>query len=143
MSLNGTFTKTSNDMNTQFGYAILYTTQPRNTIEFYERAFRLQRRFFDEGIGYGELETGATTLVVSNVAIEQQARPDAVASTPEHPTFGFHISLVTDEVAGLYESAVAEGAVALKAPTLMPWGQTEASVRDLNGLLVNLVSPRQ
>lgn len=130
-------------MGTQFGYVILYTGQPEATITFYEQAFRLNRRFFDQNMGYGELETGATTLVISNVAIEQRSRPDAVASTPAHPAFGFHISLVTDDVRALYENALANGAADVKSPVVMPWGQTEASVRDINGVLVNLVSPRQ
>jgi lactoylglutathione lyase len=127
----------------QFGYAILYTGEPKQTMEFYEKAFRLSRRFFQEEMGYGELETGATTLVVSNVAIEKSNRMDAKASTTDEPAFGFHISLVTEDVSDLYQNALAHGAVDVKAPALRPWGQTEASVRDNNGILVNLVSSRQ
>lgn len=136
-------TQTSNLETPQFGFTILYTSQPRETMEFYERAFGLKRRFFAEQPGYGELETGATTLVISNIAIEKSERGYPEASTPDNPTNGFHISFVTPKIEEWYAHAIAEGATPVKAPEKMMWGGTVAFVRDLNGITVSLTTPRQ
>jgi lactoylglutathione lyase len=126
-----------------FGYMVIYTENPVETMAFYEKALGLKRRFFMEQAGYGELETGATTLAISNIAIEQRARPFVKAGTLAQPGFGSHISFVVEDVAALYQNALAHGAEAIMPPTQTPWGQTEASIRDNNGGLVNIVSPRK
>ncbi len=54
---------------------------------------------------------------------------------------GAEVGLVTDDVDALYKQAVAAGALATLEPTVKPWGQTVAYVRDLDGFLVELCSP--
>ena len=44
----------------KFGYTIIDTGDVKGSIEFFETAFGLKRRFIHES-GYGELETGART----------------------------------------------------------------------------------
>jgi lactoylglutathione lyase len=125
-----------------FGATILYTDKPRETIEFYERVFGLKRRFFVETPGFGELETGTTSLIISNIAIEKGERGYPEASTPEAPANGFHIAFVTSQIDALYAHAIAEGATPVKAPEKMFWGGSVAFVRDLNGITVSLTTPR-
>ena len=46
----------------KLGYVIAYVADVDATIEWWERAFGLGRRFVAEDGSYGELDTGATTL---------------------------------------------------------------------------------
>ena len=45
-----------------FAYTIVYVEDVGASLDFFERAFGLTRRFLHESGAYGELETGATTL---------------------------------------------------------------------------------
>jgi len=53
------------------GYVILYVEDVSATLDFYEKAFGLSRRFFheDDGKAYGELETGATRLAFASLEL--------------------------------------------------------------------------
>ena len=114
-----------------FGYTILYVEDVAATLDFYEQAFGLARRFFHDegGKSYGELETGATRLAFGR-------RP--VTSDPAGAPLAFEIALVTDDVDALYNRALGAGAAAVSAPAVKPWGQTVAYVRDRSGYLVEL-----
>ena len=46
----------------RFGFTILYVEDVARSLDFYERALGLERRFLHESGDYGELETGATAL---------------------------------------------------------------------------------
>ena len=46
----------------KLGYVIAYVADVEATIEWWERAFGLSRRFIAEDGSYGEIDTGATTL---------------------------------------------------------------------------------
>jgi uncharacterized glyoxalase superfamily protein PhnB len=121
----------------KFGYTLLYVEDVEKTVVFYESAFGLQRKLLHEN-GYGELDTGATTLgFVSREVVEsnvvEYTRPD-----PNGPAPAVEIAFVTDDVAAAYEKAVKTGAAAVAPPKEKPWGQTVAYVRDLNGFLVEL-----
>jgi lactoylglutathione lyase len=119
---------------------ILYTAKPKETLEFYEAAFGLKRRFFNENPGFGELEVGSTTLAISNIKIEQGEYPAAQVSTVENPAFGFHVSFQTDDSQALFEQAVQHGATVVHAPQKLPWGGTVARLKDINGVLVSIMS---
>jgi lactoylglutathione lyase len=119
---------------------ILYTAQPKETLEFYEAAFGLKRRFFNETPGYGELEIGSTTLAISNIMLEQSEYPAARASTIDDPAFGFHVSFQTDDAQALFDQAVVHGATIVHALQKLPWGGTVARLKDINGVLVSIIS---
>jgi lactoylglutathione lyase len=119
---------------------ILYTTRPKETLEFYEAAFGLKRRFFNENPGYGELEVGSTTLAISNIVLEQSEYPAARASTVDDPTFGFHVSFQTDDAKALFDQAARQGATVIHELQKLPWGGTVARLKDINGVLVSIIS---
>ncbi|NTU80806.1 MAG: VOC family protein [Chloroflexales bacterium] len=126
----------------RYGYTIVYVADVAATLNFYERAFGLSRRFLHESGQYGELDTGATTLAFSRHDLAGSLFPGGytpiqAGSSPP----GIELGLVTEDVAGAYERAVAAGATPLKEPAQKPWGQTVGYVRDLNGVLVELCSP--
>ncbi len=124
------------------GWTILHVADVAHTIDFYERAFGLQRRFVDPKGEYGELATGATTLAFAAHALVDRlgTHPGRAADAAPH---GVEIALVTDadRIGTAFQRAIDAGAVVVKSLAVMPWGQTVGFVRDLNGFLVEICTP--
>jgi len=123
----------------KFGYTIVYVENVEATLDFYQQAFGFACKMLHETGGYGELETGNTTLAfASHSALEamgKQPKPmDANAPS-------FEVAFTTGNVAKAVKTALAAGAELVSAPQEMPWGQTVAYVSDLNGGLVELCTP--
>lgn len=57
----------------KLGYVILYVADVGQTVDFYEAAFGLKRRFVHESGQYAELETGATALAFVHEAFTPTA----------------------------------------------------------------------
>jgi lactoylglutathione lyase len=125
------------------GYVVLYVKDVAATLAFYEEAFGLSRRFFndDHGKAYGELETGTARLAFYNFALAKTQVKNFVAASPDQAPLGFEIALVTLEVPALYDRALKAGATVVTAPETKPWGQTVACLRDKDGHLVELCTP--
>lgn len=120
-------------------YTILYVEDVAATLAFYADAFGIQRRMLHESGQYGELDTGATTLSFSALALMESLGKTPGRPHPQYPTF--EIAFETDDVAAGYGRALAAGATPVQGPEDMPWGQTTAYVRDLNGFLIEICSP--
>ena len=128
----------------RFGYVILYVDHVEATLEFYERAFGLERRMLDDTKRYGELETGGTRLAfAANELVRNMIPIDVAQSGPDKPAPPFELAMVTEDVDSAFTQALAAGAVEVKSPEKKPWGQIVGHVRDLNGLLVEICSPMQ
>lgn len=126
----------------QFAYTLIYVSDVAASLDFYERAFGLKRRFLHESGAYGELETGATALAfVDHATARDSVGSDYLAAEDSELPLGMEVGLSTPDVGAAYERALAAGAVPLKAPTLKPWGQTVAYVRCPDGSLVELCTP--
>jgi lactoylglutathione lyase len=126
------------------GYVILYVNNVAASLGFYERAFGLTRRFFqdDHGKAYGELETGAARLAFASVELARaHVSQELTLAAPGRPPLGFEIALVASDVPALFARACAAGATAVSGPEVKPWGQTVAYVRDGDGCLVELCTP--
>jgi lactoylglutathione lyase len=123
----------------KLGYTIVYVNDVAASLDFFERAFGLARRFLHESGGYGELATGETTLAFAQhaVALSSLGR-DYVAADASARPLGMEIGLVTEDVAAAYGHALGAGATGLTPPTTKPWGQTVAYVRCPDGTLVEL-----
>jgi catechol 2,3-dioxygenase-like lactoylglutathione lyase family enzyme len=125
----------------EFGYTIVYVRDVSAALEFFERAFGLSRRFVHES-GYGELDTGATTLGFATHALGAKNLPGGYVAADSSPMpLGMEIALVTDDVAAAHARAIAEGAVELAPPAHKPWGQTVSYVRSPDGILIELCTP--
>lgn len=126
------------------GYVILYVKDVAASLAFYEQAFGVSRRFFNEdnGNAYGELETGAACLSFANLEMANtQLKQEVVAASLNRPPLGFEIALVTPDVPALYARAVKAGATPVSEPATKPWGQTVAYLRDCDGHVVELCTP--
>lgn len=122
----------------RFGYTIIYVQNIQATVLFYEQAFGLRTKFIDANTQYAEMDTGHVTLafVAEDMAVTHSARIMANRSGGAAP--GIEIVLVSDNISQDFQHALSFGAESIKPPTQMPWGQTVAYVRDLNGVLVEL-----
>ena len=122
----------------KFAYAIVYVRNVAASLDFFERAFGLKRRFLHESGGYGELETGTTALGFAAHEVARFNLGAYAAADASALPLGVEVGLVTEDVAAACDRAVAAGATLLKAPTTKPWGQTVAYVRCPDGTLVEL-----
>ncbi len=126
------------------GYVILYVADVAASLAFYESAFGLSRRFFndDQGKAYGELETGAARLAFASLElVKSHLKQEVVVASPGKAPLGVEIALVTTDVPALYARALKAGAVVVSEPATKPWGQTVAYLRDNCGHLVELCTP--
>ena len=98
----------------QLGYTILYVDRVEETIQFYKKAFGLKRRFIHES-GYGELETGQTTLAFCS---HELAVSNGVSYQKNdfNSSSGFQISFTSEDVGNDFQSAVDNGAVIVVNP---------------------------
>jgi catechol 2,3-dioxygenase-like lactoylglutathione lyase family enzyme len=136
--------KTMNTPSVSLGYVILYVKDVNASLAFYEEAFGLSRRFFNDANGkaYGELETGAACLAFASIELAKaHLKQEVVTASAGKAPLGFEIALVTPDVAGLYARAVKAGATAVSGPETKPWGQTVAYLRDKDGHIIELCTP--
>jgi catechol 2,3-dioxygenase-like lactoylglutathione lyase family enzyme len=132
---------TMNTPSVSLGYVILFVQDVSASLTFYEQAFGLSRRFFndDNGKAYGELETGAACLAFANIELARaQLEQETVFASPDKPPLGVEVALITVDVPELYARALEAGAPSVRPPATMPWGQTIAYVRDIDGHLIEL-----
>jgi lactoylglutathione lyase len=122
----------------RLGYVILW-------VEDLERALR----FYTETLGfaqkarhgeYVELDTGGTVLgLVARRFVRDELHLEVPPAGPENSEIG--VVVPRDEVAVLFDRALAAGGAAVQAPHEQPWGQIVGYVRDPDGHLVELCSP--
>jgi len=128
----------------KFGYTVVHVSDVTATVAFYETVFGLTRGMVTPY--YAEMATGETTLVFSSADLEKGEVPADFIGYQENtaalPAAGIHLSFLTPDVETAYRQAITQGASPLKAPQLKPWGQTIAFLRDLNGVVVTLATPR-
>ncbi len=126
----------------KLGYTILYVPKVEASLEFFERAFGLKRRFLHESGTYGELETGETTLSFADHSLGESHFPQGFVRASGSPIpLGMEVALVTHDVAAAHARAMAAGATELAAPAAKPWGQVVSYVHAPDGCLVELCTP--
>jgi lactoylglutathione lyase len=126
----------------RLGWVIAYVPDVTAAIEFYERAFGLERAFIAEDASFGELGTGQTKLAFASERLAESNFDGGFLRPGERP-FNVEVALVFDDPRAAFERAVENGASALAEPTDKPWGQVVAYVRDPFGTLVELASPTE
>jgi len=133
-------TRNKREMPVKFAYTIIYVDNVKETLDFYQQAFHLNIHFLHESGAYGELDTGVTKLAFADNDMATQNGIDIKPNQLSDKAPGIEIALVAEDVAKSYALAIENGALAIKAPEVKPWGQTVAYVKDLNGVLVELCS---
>jgi catechol 2,3-dioxygenase-like lactoylglutathione lyase family enzyme len=125
----------------KFGYTIAYVRDVPAALNFFERAFGLARKFVHES-GYGELDTGETTLAFATHTLGAKNLPRGYVAADSSPLpLGMEIALVTEDVPAAHAKAIAAGGVELAPPVAKPWGQTVSYVQSPDGILIELCTP--
>jgi lactoylglutathione lyase len=125
------------DSKPRLGYVIVYVPDVPRAVAFYERAFGVSARFVHPSGQYAELETGATALAFANETFTP-SRDAFEPNRPDRRAAGAEIAFVVGDVEAVFARALSAGAMQVVAPTVKPWGQTVAYVRDVDGFLVEL-----
>lgn len=125
----------------KLGWTIVYVEDVAESLRFWERAFGFARGFASDDWTYGELATGETTIAFAARSMAAAVGIEVAFPRPEDAAPGVELALTTDDVPAAFARAVEAGAVAVKEPATMPWGQTVSYVRDLNGVLVEICTP--
>ncbi len=124
----------------KFGYTIIYVDDVEKTVNFYQKAFNLDRLFLHESKQYAELNTGETKLAFASNVLAQSNGVEFVKNDLKNHPSGIEIALLSNNVKSSYDHAVSCGAITIKEPTMKPWGQEVAYVRDINGVIIEICS---
>ena len=77
----------------QFGYTLLYVKNVADTVDFYEKAFKLKRTFIHESGSYAEMSTGSTKLGFCNVDHVKEMGIPFTEVSPKGSAPGIEIAL--------------------------------------------------
>lgn len=124
-----------------FRYTILYVDDVATSLDFFSKAFGLEKQFLHDSGDYGELATGETRLAFSSTRLMRD-----LGKNPRKPARGrptFEIAFEAEDVAAALDRALAAGAGLVQELRREPWGQTTSYVSDSNGYLIEICSPVQ
>ena len=125
----------------RFAGIVLYVDEVSPVVDFYRRVFGLRLRFFDEALGFAELETGGSTLAIAAHSLGKMLMPDRYLRPADGRLAGFEIAFLTRDVPASFAKAIAEGATPVTPPRRMPWGLEVAYVRAPEGTLIGFSEP--
>jgi predicted enzyme related to lactoylglutathione lyase len=119
----------------------IFVDDVQAVLDFYRRAFGLETRFYDPDYEFGELETGGPVVAFGSHRLGARLMPGAYVRPESGQPAGVEVAFTTSDVSAAFARAVAAGAAPLAQPTVMPWGQTVAYVRSIEGTIVGLCTP--
>jgi lactoylglutathione lyase len=125
----------------RFGATSLFVEDVPAVLDFYRRAFGLETAFYDPEYEFGELRTDGVRLAFGSHKLGARLMPGAYVPPAGGQTAGVEIAFFTSDVPGAFARATEAGATALAPPKVMPWGQTVAYVRSIEGTIVGLATP--
>ena len=67
----------------KLGYTIIYVPNVTQTLEFFEKAFGLKKKFLHDSGDYGELDTGETALAFASHDLGQANLPKGYVAASE------------------------------------------------------------
>lgn len=123
----------------QLKYVILYVDSPRDSIDFFCKAFDLQPGMITPEGDFGEVDTGATTLAFSSLKLMTALGKNPSVSNSKNPCF--EVAFTTDDVKGKLTQALNAGAELVQDVKQEAWGQTTAYVSSPDGCLVEICTP--
>lgn len=124
-----------------FAYTLVFVADVAASLDFFEQAFGLPRRFLHESGAYGEVDTGAGGVklaFVDHATARDSVQQEYVAADTSAKPLGMEIGFTVLDVQAAFDRAVAAGARPLASPVSKPWGQVVAYVRCPDGTLVEL-----
>jgi uncharacterized glyoxalase superfamily protein PhnB len=130
-------------MEVTFYGTVLYVDDVQATVDFYRRAFGLELRFFDEALGFAELETGRATLAIAAHSLGEMLMLGSYSRPLNGRLDGVEVAFLTSDVPASFARAIQEGATSITPPRRMPWGLEVAYVRAPEGTVIGFSEPPQ
>jgi uncharacterized glyoxalase superfamily protein PhnB len=127
-------------MKTTFSHTVIHVGNVVHSVEWYGHVFGLARTYLAPDGSYAELDTGGAMLSLCSNQLARKTYPTFQRNSLLEEPCGVHLCFTTDDVTLLYKYALSQGAVPIQGPTIKPWGQEEAWIRDLNGVPVAILS---
>ena len=120
------------------GSTVIYVESGVNEVlEFYREAFGLAIRYYDDGLKFGELETGGPTIMIASYAAAEYLVGEPFRRSLGSRPDCFEIAFFADDVATAFAKAVAAGASPVESrPSCRgarPWPTCRAS-RELSSV---------
>jgi catechol 2,3-dioxygenase-like lactoylglutathione lyase family enzyme len=125
----------------KFGSTVIYVEDVPSVLDFYRRAFGFETHFYDPVYQFGELETGETLLSFASHELGERLMPGGYVRPGNGQPAGVEVAFLTPDVLGAFARAIEAGAVTVAEPKVMPWGQTVAYLRSIEGTLIGLATP--
>jgi uncharacterized glyoxalase superfamily protein PhnB len=130
---------------------VIYVDDVGAVVSFYGRALGLEPKLLDLDVQlpgreaggryeYAILDTEGGSLQFGSHELGRLLMPPYARSASGQAA-GVEVAFYTNDVAAAYRRAVEAGAEALADPKVMPWGQTVAYVRSVEGTLLGICSP--
>lgn len=128
--------------NPKFATTVIYVeTCVKEVLAFYQAAFGIPIRYYDDGLKFGELDSGETSIMIASYAAGEYMVGDKFERSANKRPADIEIALLAPDVQGAFAKAVAAGARPVREPRVMPWGQTAAYVMSIEGTLIGLLTP--
>ena len=126
----------------RFGSTVIYVPDDvPGVLDFYRRAFGLETRYYDPTYEFGELETGGPSVAFATHRTGELMMPGQYRRSESGRPSGVEVAFFTPDVAAAFTRAIGAGATTLAEPKVLPWGQTVAYVRSIEGTIVGLCTP--
>ena len=137
----------------EFAGTVIYVDDVPPVLEFYQSAFGVDAKLIDLDVQlpdrdpcasyqFAELATEGGSLHLATHALGALLLPGYKRPAHGRPA-GVEIAFFTEDVQAAFDKAVGAGATAIARPKTMPWGQTVAYVRSLEGTCVGLCTPME
>ena len=134
---------TSEPARVKFATTILYVDDVQGTLERFRDAFELEIAYLDEGGIYGELASGETTLAFAEREFgRSHFEDDETRALFDGLPRRFELGLTSEDVEAAHRRACGCGMIPVRGPIEQPWGEVVAWVRDPEGILIELSTPR-
>ena len=118
-----------------FGYAVVFVSDMKRSIEFYRDVLGLPLRF--ESPEWTEFETPGTTL-----ALHHTAAPSAAGELRDENHAGqCHPSFTVDDIDAYHDRLMSEGVTCVRPPKEEEYGRKLAKYADPDGLPFTLSQP--
>ena len=117
----------------EYKHTIIFVPDIIKIIEFYEKVFKLQRKFIHPSNTFAELSTGNVTIAFATIDLSPLKKVS-------REYFNICLSFVSDDVDRDYQLAIENGARSIEKPNVKPWRQKSSYVEDVNGVVVEICS---
>ena len=125
----------------RLGYTVCYVDDVAAVLTRFEAAFGLTRQLLTEDGNFAELDTGETTLCFAEREFGRaHFKSEAGRAVFDGAPRRFELSFVTDDVDGVWASALAAGMTEAAPLEKRSWGQRIGFLLDPEGILIEVAS---